>query len=198
MLGLISDSDYLRHSFGSTVWPPLNLQSPLDTVQFELIWDLAAHTYRLTTPRTTGSAPLVDLHILWTVFTLNCFKTKSATPTAHPYRLVTPRTADSASFTDSQCHLLQDLVQRVNGASLSYFYTVNGRLCIIERIPVVSLRPERPILDPSSTLKAIWTPFNLTCIKIPNINGTYLSSHPTLNDRLYTLHRPSRPLAGRH
>ncbi|KAJ7174527.1 hypothetical protein C8R46DRAFT_1031178 [Mycena filopes] len=130
--GLTSDSDYLRHAFGSSPshpaptlrhsWnelkPPVYLQRSLDAIQFE-------------------------------------------------------------SIRDSVCNL--------NGASLSSRYTPNGRLRILHRlsvpllqdlarqrlqpqqsIPIVSVRPERSTLHPSLTLKVTWTPFNLTCIKIPN------------------------------
>ncbi|KAJ7174519.1 hypothetical protein C8R46DRAFT_1214718 [Mycena filopes] len=170
-----ASSPTLQHSLNE-LNPPVDLQSPLDTVQFELIRDLVKR------PRTTGSAPFIDLHSLWTPFTSTGFKTEAATPTAHPYRLVAPRTADSASFTDPQCHLLRDLVhpyrltkpRTTDSASLHrptfLDWTFHHSLQPQQRIRVVSLRPERPTQHPSPILKAIWTPFTLTCIKIPDTN----------------------------
>ncbi|KAJ7165988.1 hypothetical protein C8R46DRAFT_1219758 [Mycena filopes] len=143
--GPFVSSPTLRHSWNE-LRLPVDLQSPLNAAQFELIRNSGAstgHPYRPNKPRKAGSAPFIDL---WTPFTLNCFKTESIP-------IVSLRPERPALYLSSTLKALWtpfDL--RVDSA----FSQARQR-----RISTVAIYPERPNLHPSSTFQASLDAVNL-------------------------------------
>ncbi|KAJ7131614.1 hypothetical protein C8R46DRAFT_1235803 [Mycena filopes] len=103
-----------------------------------------------------------------------------------------------------QSELIRDLVKRVSGASLSLWMpftstcfktesaTSTASLDAVDLLQ--SATSTAHLITPRKTdsaslihLHNLSTPFNLPCFRIPvDINGTYLSSHPTPNDPTWT------------